>query len=864
LYQECTNWRKLRARITWKDMSVPSNRPGGSRSRCGRALLLAIVSFAAHLSPAGGIGPRIAAAQEEALSGRLGSVWEDPLPGRGEPRLRHFLSRSDGSTIALRITEAQLRAVGGSEAARGAYVEVRGSWRRGGREPGASSSTELDVGSIRFSVDPSGASPPPEGIPITGSHPWVTVLCRFSDYPSTEPHPLDWYEGLMGSAEPGADHYWRELSFDQANVAGSEAHGWYDLPQPRSYYVNDETSSANLPFLKTDCAAAADADIQFPDFEGINFQFNEDLGGFSWGGSDLLTIDGTTKYYRMTWLADWADHVTYMHEMGHGFGLPHSSGPYTNVYDSNWDVMSGSWTNHDSYWGWLAPHTISFHKNLLGWIPADRIYDATQGSTATITLHRLADLGAGGDYLMARVPRIDGTYYTVEARRFVGYDVNLPDSAVIMHHVHGGQAYVVDPDGNGNPDDEGARWDPGETFTDGESGVSITVDAITPEGFVVTIALQEPGHIVLDPDSIAFAMVQGTLPDPEYFAVRNLGIGDLQWSATVDAPWLDLDVTSGSLAANNSVGLTATVNGDLAPGAHEGTVTISGNADNSPQVLIVTVDVTAAPVLTLITEPLDIETVIAVDPPVHEVLVRNDGGVDLNWSASSDAPWMSFARGSGTLAPGASETDTVVISVDGLALGDYPGTLTFDGDAANAPQVLEVSLSVTDWPSIALAGTLAFEAYEGDSPAAGSMSLTNDGDGTLSWTAAADQPWVSLSPASGQVLSGSSTDIEVSVDGSSLPPGTHGAVVTVSGNADDSPQTVDVEFVVRARPDLAAQDIADHLMGVGTPLGTSDLEYLDATGNGNGSFDVGDFRAWLMREGLAGQLVRQDAGEEAP
>jgi len=359
-------------------------------------------------------------------------------------------------------------------------------------------------------------------------------------------------------------------------------------------------------------------------------------------------------------------------------------------------------------------------------------------------------------------------------------------------------------------------------------------------------------------------MMQGTLPDPEYFAIRNLGIGELQWSATIDAPWLGLDVTSGTVAANNSVGLTATVNGDLTPGAYEGTVTVSGNADNSPQVLIVTVDVTAAPVLTLITEPLDLETVIDVDPPAHEVLVRNDGGVELNWSATSDVPWMSLARGSGTLAPGASETDTVVISVDGLALGDYAGTLTFDGDAANAPQVLDAALSITQWPSIALAGTLTFEAYEGDSPAAGSLSLTNDGDGTLTWTAAADQPWVSLSPASGQVAAGSSTDIEVSVDGSSLAPGTHGAVITVSGNADDSPQTVDLDFVVRARPDLAAQDIANHLMGVGTPLGTSDLEYLDATGNGNGSFDVGDFRAWLMREGLAGQLIRQDAGEEAP
>jgi M6 family metalloprotease-like protein len=186
------------------------------------------------------------------------------------------------------------------------------------------------------------------------------------------------------------------------------AYGWYDLPEPQSAYVSG--SSANLGKLKNDCAAAADADVFFPDFVGINFQFNLNIGGFSWGGGSNLVVDGQSRFYRMTWLADWADTFVYAHEMGHGFGLPHSSGPYGAVYDSRWDVMSGARNDHDPLWGWLAPHTISYHKDLLGWIPPDRLYVATQGSSETITLHRLADIGAGGDYLMARIPRGDGTY----------------------------------------------------------------------------------------------------------------------------------------------------------------------------------------------------------------------------------------------------------------------------------------------------------------------------------------------------------------------------------------------------------------------------------------------------------------------
>ena len=622
----------------------------------GRAAMLAAGCFAIHIAPGGDspFDPAEARAQQASVSGRLTSIWEDPLPERGTPRLRHFLSRRDGEMVALRVTDSQLRAVGGAEGASGQYVEVSGIWRAPRRTPGGSASHELEVSSIHYSVDLLGASPPPQGAPITGSHPWVTVLCRFSDFPATEPHQLSWYQSLMGSTEPGVDHYWRELSFDQANVAGSGALGWYDLPEAKSHYVNDSTDVANLQLLKEDCAAAADADVHFPDVVGINFQFNDNLGGFSWGGSSYLNIDGTNRFYRMTWLSDWADHVTYTHEMGHGFGLPHSSGPYEAVYDSNWDVMSGAWTNHDAEWGWLAPHTISYHKDMLGWIPADRIYDATEGLSQTITLHRLADLGAGGDYLMARVPRPDGTYYTVEARRFVGYDVNLPDSAVIIHHVTS-RAFVVDPDGNGNPDDEAARWKPGETFTDEASGITVTIDSLAADGYVVTISVAGPGHIVLDPTSLNFAARQGTDPEPQSF------------------------------------------------------------------------------------------------------MIRNDGGEELNWTASSDAAWMTLTRVSGTLAPGASETDTVAISVEGLDLGDYTGTLTFSGDASNSPQTLVATLSVT--------------------------------------------------------------------------------------------------------PILAAQDVADHLMGVRLSLTASELEYLDHIGNDNGGFDVGDFRAWQQLEGLMSR-VGPVVGEE--
>jgi hypothetical protein len=48
-------------------------------------------------------------------------------------------------------------------------------------------------------------------------------------------------------------------------------------------------------------------------------------------------------------------------------------------------------------------------------------------------------------------------------------------------------AQVVDPDANGNPDDAGAMWLPGEAFVDSTNGISVSVLSATPQGFVVTV-----------------------------------------------------------------------------------------------------------------------------------------------------------------------------------------------------------------------------------------------------------------------------------------------------------------------------------------------------------------------------------------
>jgi hypothetical protein len=177
--------------------------------------------------------------------------------------------------------------------------------------------------------------------------------------------------------------------------------------------------------------------------------------------------------------------------MGHGFGLPHSCYNPINVYDNAWAVMSQDRYNcaadHDPIYGCIGQHTISYHKDILGWIPSGQEYTAANG-TATITLEQLA-LPATGNYKMAKIP-IGGSsthFYTVEARRLIGYDVKLPGAAVVIHEVDTTReepAHVVG--GNGNM---GAKWVAGQTFTDTPNKISVSVLSATATGFQVSISL---------------------------------------------------------------------------------------------------------------------------------------------------------------------------------------------------------------------------------------------------------------------------------------------------------------------------------------------------------------------------------------
>lgn len=421
-------------------------------------------------------------AQTNTSTGWFSIIWGDPAPGSNlPPTIQYFLTDDQGVTTELLLDEDVARSAGGVLSLQRQRVRVVGQNVQTAPDGTTSRIRVQTIGRVGVEVSPE----------LAGAQPWISIGCMFADEPE-EPQTLSYFQNMYSSSYPGLDHYWRELSYNRINLANSGAVGWFVLPHPRAFYKNSD-GSWNLSQTASDCTGVADASVYFPSYVGVNLMLNAEIVMVAYGSSGYsMTHDGVTQLWRMTWLPPWGywDIAVVEHEMGHGFGLPHSSGNYGQIYDNQWDVMSNLSSNcdrsYDTIYHCLGQHTIGFHKGMVGWLTRLWVWTGQQN----VNLERMA-LPQTSNTQLIEMPLGDYiyNYYTIEARRWSGYDVKLPGEGVIIHQVLRSQAYVIDIDGNGNTGDGGAIWSPGEYFADPVNGVYVCVNSQTASGYNVTVAV---------------------------------------------------------------------------------------------------------------------------------------------------------------------------------------------------------------------------------------------------------------------------------------------------------------------------------------------------------------------------------------
>ena len=449
-----------------------------------------------------------AAATPTLLVGRLELQWGDadpaPKAAGAVPQFRATLVDDAGVRHALDPDQA-LRAAGDLHALFGKRVAVSmapasASAKRGMADTAQVIDAIVPVGDL----SPSKAAEFPSK--ITGTTVWVTLMCKFSDI-ATEQKTRAFFQGQYGTAVGQLGNYWQEVSYNQINLAGSDAYGWATLPQPRSYYVTkdaDGKDKADLGKLFTDCVAAHDPEVNFAvngGVKGVNMMFNGDLDGYAWGGSRCATLDGVNKCWSTTWNPPWSfgNLAPLCHEMGHGYGLPHAnnSDGDSDPYDDPWDVMSDAWNNavSNATYGTLPKHISQYSRNRLGWVAAVRKQTITAGSgTVSLAMDRASLAGSSrAQMLVLNYPDQSTRYYVVEVRKRGGnYENKLAGDAVIVHAVDTSRkepAWSMDADTPpaNRANNEGSMFKVGEMWTSPDFAFRVTVDAATAEGFVVSV-----------------------------------------------------------------------------------------------------------------------------------------------------------------------------------------------------------------------------------------------------------------------------------------------------------------------------------------------------------------------------------------
>jgi len=222
--------------------------------------------------------------------------------------------------------------------------------------------------------------------------------------------------------------------------------------------------------------------------------------------------------------------------------------------------------------------------------------------------------------------------------------------------------------------------------------------------------------------------------------------------------------------------------------------------------------------------------------------------VSKNGAAFPASPTLTTTGTSATVS--AAYNDTVVVRV---AAFDSAGS--YGPASPNSDSIRFVQGTGGGTPVITLStSSVSSTTVQGASPANGSFTVRNTGTGTLSYSVADNQSWLSVTPASGSATTETDT-ISLVYSTAGLAAGSYSATVTVSGGSGVTSKTLTVGLTVTAVAAPASITLSKTSMTASALQGASPAAQSFTVKNGGGgtlSWSASDSASWLALSPTSG------------
>ncbi len=365
-------------------------------------------------------------------------------------------------------------------------------------------------------------------------------------------------------------------------------------------------------------------------------------------------------------------------------------------------------------------------------------------------------------------------------------------------------------------------WDFGDGSTSTSRNPSHTY--ASPGTYTVNLTVSGPGGtltkskanfifvsqpaITSSVSSLAASCTKGNNASTQWFQIWNSGLGTLDYTVSPDQTWLACTPTSGfSTGASDKKAISVTyATSSLAPGNYSATITInSPDSSNMTQTIAVSLTVMSP---TIACSPLSLANSCSqgCNAATQTFQVWNSGAGTLNYTISADQSWISCTPSGSSNGATDKKTISVFYSTSALNTGNYSATITIsDPMASITTQTVPVTLNVNTAASPVIAhntsSTLTPSCIQGSNPSSQSFDVWNSGGGTLNYTIATDQSWLSCNPSSGDIIAscsgGGHATITINYSADSLTLGNHSAVITIiDPEASNTPLTIPVSLTV--------------------------------------------------------------------